>query len=72
MIRSRFPLHAAAKTEGGDNGGGAAAAAKEEKTVKVTVQCASLGEGPETYTRGQTFETTESRAKALGDLVKPA
>jgi len=41
--------------------------------VKVTVEAVKrLGEDGVIYAKGETFETTEKRAKALGDLVKPS
>lgn len=42
----------------------------KSKKVKVRVTCASLGEESEYYKKGDTFETTEERAQALGDLVE--
>ena len=39
---------------------------------QVTCRCliVSLGEGDEVYTKGQDFQTTAERAKALGDSVE--
>lgn len=45
---------------------------KPPKGKKIKVRCLihSLGEGDEVYTKGQTFDTTEDRAKALGNSVE--
>lgn len=44
--------------------------ADEVKAVTVKVLCSALGEGDETYLKGQSFETTAERAAALGDSVE--
>lgn len=43
---------------------------KKEPLVKVKVLCAALGEEGVTYEKGSVFETTKSRAAALGDRVE--
>lgn len=49
------------------------AAAKKAAKKKLRVRCLipSLGEGDDTYSKGDEFETTPERAEALGDLVEP-
>lgn len=39
--------------------------------VTVRVLAAALGENGTTYLKGETFETTATRAAALGDSVEP-
>lgn len=38
--------------------------------ITVRVVCAALGENGETHHKGDTFETTPERARALGDSVE--
>lgn len=49
-----------------------AAQKKATALVKLRVCCASLGEDENVYARGDVFETTAERAKALGDMVEKA
>lgn len=78
MLKILFsPRLLAAETDAPGGGGGPEGKAPEgkpakpkSKKVKVRVTCASLGEESEYYKKGDTFETTEERAQALGDLVE--
>lgn len=71
FIVSSLGLMAAAKETPDAGGGNPSADAKgKAKTVKVKVLCANLGEGPESHKKGDVFETTEDRAKSLGDHVE--
>ena len=47
-----------------------AAKKKAADSVTVKVLIASLGEDEVTYAKGETFETSAERAKALGDSVE--
>lgn len=48
----------------------AAAPAKAEPKVKVRVLSAAVGEAEGTFEKGAVFETTATRAAALGDSVE--
>ena len=48
-----------------------AVASEKGKTVKVVAQ-RQLSEPTGSHKKGETFETTPARVKALGGLVKPA
>lgn len=73
ILLSSCLMAAATDAPGGGGDASESAPAKPKpkpKKVKVRVTCASLGEESEYYKKGDTFETTDERAQALGDLVE--